>query len=309
MVRERVLSDPLEPSEGSVRRRPSPLLLWPALLLLGAVTISPFVILLIVSFGELRAAGGTWHFEWVGVSNYKHFGKDSEVLGTAFRTAEFALVAVLVELLIGIVLGELLHRGERQRPFALAIVFLPLALAPVVIGLMWRLLYQGEFGILSLVMKAFGLFRGTSITSNPATALAALVVVDVWQWTPLIALVYLVVRRSLERGPVEAARLDGASELELVRDVVLPTAAGVLAVCGLLRFLDALKEFDKVFVLTGGGPGSATELASLYIWRTTFRNWAFGYGAALGITFYVTCLLVSVLILRVTQKWLSLTHH
>lgn len=278
------------------------LLLGPAFAFLMLVTVAPFLVMLAVSFTELNASEGAWTIHWVGQQQYQRLLEDSEVQGSAGRTLTFSLAAVAIEFILGMSIGEFLYRQKRWLIASLVTTLLPLTLAPVLVGLIWRLMYQGEFGILSLFLKSVGLFTSSSITSNHSTALLAIVIVDVWQWTPLVVLIYFAIRKSLENEALEAARLDGATEAELLRDIVLPRAAGALLGCAVLRFIDALREFDKIFILTGGGPGSATEVASLYIWRTAFREWSFGYAAALGTAFYLGTYALSWLSLRLAHK-------
>jgi len=156
-----------------------------------------------------------------------------------------------------------------------------------VAGLYWKLLLQGEFGILSYYLSLVGFPNAKGILSDGHTILVTLALVDFWQWGPLTALVFLAARSSMSSTPLEAAYLDGASRWRAFVDVTLPALWPTIFVVSLIRAIDSFKDFDKIFVMTGGGPGTASELISLYTWRTAFKLWEFGYGAALCIFVYL----------------------
>ena len=261
-------------------------LVAPSLVLLGCVAVVPFLAVVVVSFTDLTPTRGMETVQWAGLRNYERLFSDTELHGALIRTFAFALIAVFCQIGLGTGIGEYLFRAWRARQRWFGLIVLPMVLAPVVVGLVWRLLMQGEFGALSLTLKFFGLFREVSITSSPTTALIAVCLVDIWQWTPLVAVAYLAARSLVTPSQMEAARIDGASESQVWAGVVLPLVTPTLLACAILRLLEAVREFDKVYVLTSGGPGSATELLSLYIWRVAFRAWDFGYGAALCVLFY-----------------------
>nr|VFJ55253.1 MAG: carbohydrate ABC transporter membrane protein 1, CUT1 family [Candidatus Kentron sp. DK] len=277
-------------------------LVAPLLVLLVTVCVLPFLIAAYVSVTDLNLALSGRSGAFVGMENYRQLLLDHELHRSLRTTFTFAFTSVIGELVLGVLLGIYLYKKRTQQSMLIPLVALPLLLAPVVTGLIWRLLYQGEFGLVSYLLQLMGLFEEASITSNPSTALFAVVLVDVWQWTPFVALMVFVQRTLLPKSPFEAAALDGASPVVAVRTITIPLLVPLIAMLGLLRFIDAFREFDKVFVLTSGGPGSATELISIYAWRIIFRNWDFGYGAALSVALYLVIFSLSWLVFR-SRAW------
>jgi multiple sugar transport system permease protein len=166
-------------------------------------------------------------------------------------------------------------------------------IAPVAVGLIWRLLLQGDFGMLTFYMRKVGLLaQNSAVLSSPDLVFPTIVAIDVWQWTPFVTLIMLAGMMSLPRAPFEAAMMDGAKPFQIFRDVMLPLLRPVIALVLLLRGIDAFKEFDKVFLMTGGGPGTLTELVSIYAYRVNFRNWDLGYGAAVAFMIYLVVLIL-----------------
>ena len=155
-------------------------------------------------------------------------------------------------------------------------------IAPVLIGYIWRLLYQVQFGSLNYVLSFLGLgpFEWTSSTS---LALASVILVDIWQWTPFVTMVLLAGFASLSLELLEAAHVDGATGWQRLRYIILPLSRNVIAIVLLIRFLDAFREFDKIFVLTQGGPGTVTEVAFYYAYLTGFKFFRIGYAAAMSL--------------------------
>ena len=165
-------------------------------------------------------------------------------------------------------------------------------IAPVAVGLMWKLMLHGEFGMLTHYLRALGLLDPqTALLGNHQLVLWTVMLVDVWEWTPFVTLVILAGLLSLPREPFEAAVMDGARPWQIFRDMTLPLLRPIIALVMLLRGIDAFKEFDKVFILTGGGPGNTTELLSIYTWRVNFRNWDLGYGATNAFMVYLVVLI------------------
>ncbi len=152
---------------------------------------------------------------------------------------------------------------------------------------------QGDFGMLTYYMRKVGLLaQNGAVLSVPELVFPTIVAIDVWQWTPFVTLVMLAGMMSLPRAPFEAAMMDGARPFQIFRDVMLPLLRPVIALVLLLRGIDAFKEFDKVFLMTGGGPGTLTELVSIYAYRVNFRNWDLGYGAAVAFMIYLVVLIL-----------------
>ena len=208
-------------------------------------------------------------------------------------TVAFVAGVVAVEFVLGFALALLFRHQLRRQGIVLTLFLIPMMLAPVAIGLIWKLLLQGDFGMLTYYLRAVGIIDlRTALLSDPDLVLATIMLIDVWQWTPFVTLVLLAGLLSLPREPYEAAVMDGARPWQIFRDVTLPMLRPIIALVILLRAIDAFKEFDKVFILTGGGPGIATELLSIYTYRMSFKDWDLGYGAACAFMVYLVVLIM-----------------
>jgi multiple sugar transport system permease protein len=272
----------------------APLFVTPALVLLLLVVVGPFFYTIALSFTDLSYALPDRGGNFVGFDNYRRLVRGDPVFWDSFTTTLwFVAGSVAIEMVLGF-LGALLLAGQlARRRFVLTLVLVPMMLAPVTIGLIGKLMLQGEFGVLTYYLRQLGLMgEQTAMLSDPTLALVAVVLLDIWQWTPFVTLVMLAGMLSLPREPFEAAIMDGAGRLRIFWDITLPLLRPILALVLLLRCIDAFKEFDKVFILTGGGPGTATELLSIYTYRVNFRDWDLGYGAVCAFMVYLVVLIL-----------------
>ncbi|MDX6709065.1 MAG: multiple sugar transport system permease protein [Blastocatellia bacterium] len=267
--------------------------LSPVLCFLFAIFVGPFIYMVWLSLTDLSLAAAQRNGNFIGIGNYSSALRDMAFIGTLARSAGFAFLCVFPEMLIAIALAELLHSRRIARRLLSPLLAIPVFLPSVVIGLYWRILLQGEFGVLSYWLSELGVRWAKGILSDPRTILFTLAAIDVWQWCPFVTLVLLAARGSLPLAPVEAAWVDGASRWRAFIDITLPALAPTVFVLSLIRAIDSFKEFDKVFILTGGGPGTASELSSIYTWRVAFRMWDIGYAAALCVVVYIVIYVVS----------------
>ena len=270
------------------------LLLTPSLVLLLLILVGPFFYMVWASFTDLSFSIPGRDGNFVGFDNYRRLVRDDPVFWSSFLlTLRFVVWAVVVEFVLGFALALLLYHHVRRRRLLLTGLLVPMMLAPVAVGLIWKLLLQGDFGMLTYYLRAVGVIDlRTALLSSPDLVLPTIVAIDVWQWTPFVTLVMLAGLLSLPREPFEAAVMDGARPYQVFRDVTLPLLRPIVALVLLLRGIDAFKEFDKVFILTGGGPGSATELLSIYTYRVNFKNWDLGYGAVCAFMVYLVVLIL-----------------
>ena len=271
-----------------------PLFLTPSLIFLVVLLLGPFVYMVGVSFTDLSFALPGRDGNFVGFDNYRRLMQDDPIFWESFRTTmTFVFGVVSVEFVLGFALALLLYHQVQRRRFVLTLLLIPMMLAPVAVGLMWKLMLQGEFGMLTHYMRVVGLFGPqTAPLGNHQMVLWTVMLIDVWEWTPFVTLVFLAGLLSLPSEPFEAAIMDGARPWQVFRDITLPLMRPIVALVLLLRGIDAFKEFDKVFILTGGGPGNTTELLSIYTWRINFRNWDLGYGAVCAFMVYLVVLIL-----------------
>jgi multiple sugar transport system permease protein len=253
------------------------LLLAPTILLVLAVLVYPLL-------EGFRTSTGFYRFgrrlRDVGWSNYVQALHDPAFLGSIVTTAEFVVLAVAIEAGLGLALALLC---AREVPFMRTVrgtLILPMIVTPVVVGIVFRLLYASDVGLAATLARSVGL-DPPEILGQPNAAFAGLVLLDVWEWTPLMFLILLAGIQSLPVEPFEAARVDGAGAWRTFVDHTMPMLRPTILVALTLRSIDALTTFDQVYVLTRGGPGTSTQLISIYGYQTFFQFQQFGYAAAL----------------------------
>ena len=230
---------------------------------------------------------------WVGFDNYAAIGDDPLFKAGVFNTIILVLVATSAQVVIGLALALACSSyGDKSRPFR-AMLILPLLIPGIVIGAIWRLMYNSQFGIINQTLEAIGL-SGHDWLGSSSTALAAVIVVDIWHWTPFAFLLLLASVESLPRDVGEAAKIDGATAWQEFRYVTLPLLYPAIFMTFLFRAVMASKVFDEVFLLTSGGPGTSTEVVSFTIFQRYFLQDNAGYGSALSVSiiFVVSVIIV-----------------
>ena len=220
--------------------------------------------------------------EFTGLGNYARLLGDARFLSALKVSATFMLGATALELVLGVALALLVNRGFRGQTFVHGILLVPMITSPVAVGTIWYILYNGKIGPLTYFVERMGMGTQDWLGAT-AIALPAIIVADVWEWTPFVFLLVLSGLQGIPDTVLEAARIDGASAWKVFRFVTLPLLRGVIVAAGILRAMDAFKVFDTIFIMTGGGPGRSTESASLLVYRTAFTHFEFGYAAAMVI--------------------------
>jgi len=228
---------------------------------------------------------------WVGLGNYiSIFTEDGRFWKTLANTFTMVVLAVGIEFIIGLVLALLLTREIPGRKLFSVLLLIPMMVVPIVVGMVWRLLYYTSYGLLNFFLRFFRISQGIDWLGDPSVALYSIVIADIWQWTPLMFLILLGGIMSLPREPYEAAQLDGASTPQIFIFITFPLLRNIITIALLLRTIDAFKLFDKIWVLTQGGPGLTTENIPMYIYYKAFRYFDMGYTAALS---YILLIIVS----------------
>lgn len=260
-------------------------LIAPAMLTLVVVALVPFLYTVYLSLHEIRHAqvGG-----WAGLANYEALLANPRFWHSTGVSLLFIATAVPLEFGLGLAGALILNQGVRLRSIIIPALFVPTMMAPVVVAILWKIMLAGSWGLLSYnVIERFGILTGTSVLASPNLALYALVVVDVWQWTPFMMLAFFAGLQSLPLTPYRAAAVDGATSLQTFWRLTLPLMTPLMAVIGLLRLIDAFKVFDTIFLLTGGGPGTATESTSLFVYKTVFDFWDLGAASATAVVIWI----------------------
>jgi multiple sugar transport system permease protein len=239
--------------------------------------------------------------QFVGADNYTNLLSNGAFLGAILRTIVFTVSAVLLELLAGLLLASGLNATGRERGPLLGLLIIPMILTPVIVGLMFNFALNPQFGPIASIIR--GVTGGTvDVLGSPVGAFVALVLADVWQWSSFMALMMWAGMQALPASPLEAAQVDGASTLQRLRLIVVPMLRPVIVVAVIFRSAEAVREFDKVFVLTGGGPGSASEVLDLFTYRVAFVNWDMSLASAMGIVEFGAALVAAYLFFRVVTR-------
>lgn len=267
-------------------RDPDALWRWatlsPALLLLLGLGLLPVLNLIALGFFDVRWAEGRSEYRFVGTSHYAALASDPLFGSAILNTVVFALGAVAGQMLLGFALALLCSKATRGRTFWRALFVLPVLIPGIVIGAMWKLMMNPDFGALAQLLGLFGL-PPVDWLGDPRLALLSVVLVDVWHWTPFCFLLFLAGLEALPRDVYEAATVDGAGPWQELRHVTLPLMWPTIAVTFVFRLVLAFKVFDEVYLLTGGGPGTATEVVSFTIYLRFFTQNRVGYGAAMSV--------------------------
>lgn len=256
------------------------LFLAPAVVILAFALMYPIGYMLYASFLDWNPSQRIGEANWVGLRNYIFLLNDPKFRESFSVTLIFAASVVSIEMILGVGLALLLDRNIRGMSLLRTLFILPMMIAPIVVGLMWRYMYHPTVGTFNRTLKWMG-FDPIPWLSDANWSLMAVIIADIWQWTPFIFILALAALQSLPRSALEAARIDGANGWQQILHIKLPLMLPVLIITGLLRLIDAFKVLEVVLVLTNGGPGLSTEILSLRISRTASEFRELGVAAAM----------------------------
>ncbi|MBV9272915.1 MAG: sugar ABC transporter permease [Verrucomicrobia bacterium] len=280
------------------------LYLTPALLVMVTMTVFPFIYTLTLSFHRWNLTFARPR-TFIGLANYQSILHSADFWASAARTAWYVGSCVAIEFAAGVLIAFLLDTQFIGRSIVRALILLPMVMAPVVAGLIWRFIFNDEWGLANTVLNLFGISSKAWLV-DPHLAFFAVVVADVWQWTPFIALIALAGLQAVPKELTEAARVDGATWLQIQRFVTVPIIRPILAIGLLIRLIDCFRNVDQIFVMTYGGPGVATSVLGFYTYLKGFKFFDMGYTAALGI---VLVLIISVLAQSIVKIVASTSRH
>ncbi|MBA7655589.1 Melibiose/raffinose/stachyose import permease protein MelD [subsurface metagenome] len=253
------------------------LMTLPLVIILVFFSIYPFVSLIKMSFSSFIIGKG---YEYVGLKNVWRFIEDQRAWESIGRTFLYVFVSVSGEFVVGLGLA-LLVKGKFKGVIR-TMVIIPMLVAPIAVGIIWRLMYDPVFGIINQILAKIGI-QGKNWLADPQIALWSVIIVEIWQWTPFIFLILLAGLESLPRECYEGAKIDGASSWQAFVYFTIPLMSPIIIVALFFRTMECFKAFDKIWILTGGGPSDVTEIISIYIYRVSFRHNLLGYGAFLAL--------------------------
>ncbi|SEW10973.1 carbohydrate ABC transporter permease [Natrinema salifodinae] len=268
------------------------LLLAPSVLVLGILSIVPLIALLWLSAMEVNFLPGH-EPTFVGLENYQ--AMFNSTVANSWKVTVFYIVGALsLQITLGTAIALLLDRVSRGENVLTGIIIMPMMIAPVVVGLLWQFLLDPSFGLYTWLLNQIGLFTESPILGSQPSALIAVIVMDTWQWTPLVVLIVLAGLKAVPRQLYEAARVDGATFWTEFRYVTLPMLKPALAIALLLRSMDLIRYFTKIFITTGGGPASSTKIIGFLVYEESLRFYNLGYGAAMGIGMLIVTVLLGI---------------
>jgi multiple sugar transport system permease protein len=268
----------------------------PAIIFIAALMVFPIFYTLYLSFTNWNLTSGA-PAQFVGLGSYLRILSEPRFLHALGRTFAFTVFAVGIEAFLGVAIAIILNRAFVGKSIAKLLLLLPLVATPVAVGIVFNLFYDPTIGLLNFALNALGLPQGRWVSSEN-TVLMSLVLVDVWQWTPMITLIVLAGLAGLSEEPTEAARVDGASEWQILRYVTIPMVMPVILTAMILRLIDALKTFDIIFAMTGGGPGYASETLNIMGFKYSFEYFRMGQASVILVVLFLVVLLCSLGIMK-----------
>jgi len=257
----------------------------PAIIFVALLMIFPVLYTLFLSLTNWNLTSGA-PLSFVGFDSYVRVLSEPRFLHALARTFIFTFFAVAIEGVLGVAIAIILNRAFVGKSLAKLLLLLPLVATPVAVGIVFNLFFDPTIGLANFILQSAGLPQGLWI-SSAASVIPSLIIVDVWQWTPMITLIVLAGLAGLSNEPVEAAHVDGASEWQILRYVTIPMVMPVILTAIILRLIDALKTFDIIFAMTGGGPGYASETLNIMGYKYSFEYFRMGQSSVILVVLFL----------------------
>ena len=272
----------------------------PALIVIGAVIVFPWVFTLWMSVHDWQI---TQTRSFIGSDNYLNLLTDRRFLESIVHTLYFTVLAVILPVIFGVFSAIIFHQRFPWRGVLRAVFIMPMMATPVAVALVWTMMFHPQLGVLNYLLTSIGI-PGQLGVYDQATVIPSLVLVEVWHWTPLVMLIVLGGLAALPTEPYESALIDGASHWQIFRHITLPMVMPFIMVAIIIRTIDALKTFDTIFVITQGGPGTASETINIYLYLQAFSFYNIGHASAVVVVFFAIIVVLSLLLLYARQRTL-----
>jgi len=299
------ITDPAELAAESGRERQRewrPPTYWPfvvpALIVVVAVIIFPWVFTIWMSMHEWKVGAPT---TFVGLSNYLRMPNDQRFVESVGHTLYYTILSVVLPLILGTFAAVVFHAKFPMRGFLRGLFIMPMMATPVAIALVWTMMFHPQLGVLNYLLSLVGIPPQLWVF-HPATVIPSLVLVETWQWTPLVMLIVLGGLAAIPSEPYESAMIDGASLWQVFRYITLPLITPFLFIAAMIRMIDAVKSFDIIYAITQGGPGSASETINLYLFSTAFVYYDVGYASAIAIIFFALIVALAAVMIYMRQR-------
>jgi multiple sugar transport system permease protein len=271
----------------------------PAIIVLAGISLYPFFWLVFMSLHEVQLAPNQPDV-WVGLSNFERLLGDKNFINGWVLLLKYSAMCLVLQVGLGMLLAVILHNARFEK-LLVTIFLMPMMMAPIIAGLVWYYLYNGTFGWYHWLMQSLGILDQTSILGSPDTAMLGIVIVDVWQWTPLIALILLAGLKRVPQDQTEANMVDGAGPVRNFFSVTLPNLYPFLLIAILLRFMDNFRFIDAILILTGGGPANSTKILPTYLFDVSFTFFELGRGAAIAFALLLVTIILGMFLVRVFE--------
>ena len=258
------------------------LYLGPAVAVMAVACLYPLLSALQLGFYDLSMGTPWGEAKWVGMDAFIRAFQDDAVWRSLRTTLLFAFVCVVAEMVLGIALALSLEGQVRGMAVFRTLFILPMMIAPIAVGLTWRYLFDAQFGLLNAILALFG-SAPIGWLAQENTAFIAIIIADIWQWTPFVFIMMIAALSNVDGAVLEAARVDGANWWQTTFRVKLPMVMNVIAITLLMRLIDAFRVLEVIYILTFGGPGDSTEILSLHIYKTAFVGQRLGSAAAISV--------------------------
>lgn len=273
-------------------------LVTPAMLVLLFFGLFPLFYAINLSFRYVDLTAGPsveWYF--VGLDNFRYALNNNVFLQSTARTLYFAIISVSTQMVLGITMAFLINQLKWFKGLIRSLFLMPLASAPAAVGMIWRYLYDSEFGVFNAALQAIGL-QPINWLGNSSVALFSVIIFDIWQWTPFVMLITLAGLQSMPKEPFEAAELDGASTLMVLRRLTFPLLSPVLTLIFILRSIDAMRLYDPIATTTRGGPGNSTETVTYLLYRVGLKQFRMDQASAMALIILFLIVVFSGIVLR-----------
>ena len=278
------------------------MLLAPLLIFVVAIAIYPLFFSFYISFFKYRLTDPNQTRTFLGLANYLTAFEDPQVIKSVTNTLVFVFGTVSVEMVVGLALALLLAAETHMIRTIRSFLLIPMAIPPLVVGLVWKSLYNADFGVIPYYLKALGVDVGRGPLGESSTAMLAVILVDLWQWSPLLMIIFLAGLKSLPHEPFEAARVDGATRWQSFWYITLPMLKPTILIGLLLRTMQSFKVFDIIYATTAGGPGSATTVLNYHIYTVGMTFFDMGYAAALANILLLIIAILSILYIMTLER-------
>ncbi len=276
------------------------LFLLPAVAIMAVACLYPVISAVRLGFYDW-SMGTPWaSAKWAGWTSFEIVFTDGAVWRSLWTTLKFAAISVSAEMFLGIALALALEGNIRGMSFFRTMFILPMMVAPIAVGLTWRYLFDAQFGLINAVLAVFGV-AAKGWLADESLAFAAIIISDIWQWTPFVFIMVIAGLANVDSSVLEAARIDGARWWTTTIRVKLPMIAHVLAITLVMRLIDAFRVLEVIYVLTFGGPGDSTEVLSMHIYKTAFIGQKLGAASAISVLLLVVVMVLTWLALRMSN--------